>query len=43
MNIDGLRLISDLDVKLLRVAGFNRPGNLLAILHGDDVGEEPAG
>jgi hypothetical protein len=41
MDVDGLRLIPNLDVKLLGVAGFHGPRDLAAILEGDDVGEEP--
>ena len=41
MDIDGLRLIPNLDVKLLGVAGFHGPRDLAAILQGDDIGEEP--
>jgi hypothetical protein len=42
MDIDCLRLIPDLDVKLLGVAGLHQPGDLEAILQSDDIGEEPA-
>jgi hypothetical protein len=42
MDVDGLRLIPNLDVKLLGVAGFHEPRDLAAILQGDDIGEEPA-
>jgi hypothetical protein len=42
MDIDCLRLISGLDVKLLDVAGLHRPRDLAAILQRDDIGEEPA-
>jgi hypothetical protein len=41
MDVDGLRLIPNLDVKLLGVAGFHEPRDLAAILQGDDIGEEP--
>jgi hypothetical protein len=41
MDIDGLRLSSHLDVKLLSVAGFNRTRNLTSVLQGDDIGEKP--
>jgi len=41
MDIDCLRLIPDLDVKLLGVAGLYQPRDLVAILQGDDIGEEP--
>ena len=41
MDVQGLRLIPNLDVKFLGVAGFHEPGDLAAILQGDDIGEEP--
>ena len=41
MDVDGLRLIPNLDVKLLGVAGFHGPRDLAAILQGDDIGEQP--
>jgi hypothetical protein len=41
-DIDRLRPIAALNVKLLGVAGLHRPGNLAAIVQGDDIGEEPA-
>ena len=42
MDVDGLRLIPNLDVKLLGVAGLHQPLDLPAILRSDDIGEEPA-
>ena len=41
MDINCLRLIPDLDVKLLGVAGLHQPRDLAAILQSDDIGEEP--
>jgi hypothetical protein len=41
MDVNGLRLIPNLDVKLLGVAGFHGSGDLAAILQSDDIGEEP--
>jgi hypothetical protein len=41
MDVDGLRLIASLDVKLLGVAGFYGPGYLAAIRQGDDIAEQP--
>ena len=41
MDVDGLRLIPNLDVKLLGVAGFHGSRDPAAILQGDDVGKEP--
>jgi hypothetical protein len=41
MDIDCLRLIPDLDVKLLGVAGLHEPRDLAAIFQGDGIGEEP--
>ena len=42
MDIDCLRLIPGLDVKLLDVAGLHQPRDLPAILQSDDIGEHPA-
>jgi hypothetical protein len=42
MDIDCLRLIPDLDVKLLGVARLHQSRDLAAILQSDDIGEEPA-
>jgi hypothetical protein len=42
MDIYCQRLIPDLDVKLLDVAGLHQPRDLAAILRSDDIGEEPA-
>jgi hypothetical protein len=42
MDVDVLRLIPNLNMKFLDVAGFNDPRDLAAIPQGDDVGEEPA-
>ena len=42
MDVDGLRLIPNLDVKLLDVAGFDRARDLVPVLQGDDIGDEPA-
>ena len=39
-DVDGLRPIPALDVKLLGVAGFHSSRNLAAILQSDDIGEE---
>jgi hypothetical protein len=41
VDIESLRLIPHLDVKFLGVAGLHEPGDLAAVLQGDDVGEEP--
>jgi hypothetical protein len=41
MDINCLRLIPDLHVKLLGVARLHQPGDLAAILQRDDIGEEP--
>ena len=41
MDADGLRLIPDLEVKLLGVAGFDGRRDLVAIFLGDDIGEKP--
>jgi hypothetical protein len=40
MDVDSLRLIPNLDVQLLGVAGFHCSGDLAAILQSDDIGEE---
>ena len=42
IDINCLRLIPDLDVKLLDVAGLDRPSDLAATLQSDDIGEELA-
>jgi hypothetical protein len=41
MDVEGLRLIPNVDVQFPGVAGFHEPRDLAAILEGDDIGEEP--